>query len=327
MPPIEQVLETLRNNVLPPALLVAVLTGLACLLARWHDAIAYTGSALAIACGLILGCASTWLSSGISLLGPITYDWLPWVPEALGWTWLLTIALVSVATDAVARLPRVPPGVGWALRGMVAGQAGWLLTPVGLRAEYSWSPVALGVVVLAEWALLEQLGRLDRRGLVPLVLAGAANVASVVLLIYADQLRLGFVALVLMAVLAGVGVAALVFGREANGAAAAVAVLLPGLMLLGQQDNFTAVPATCFALIALSPLALAPSLLPAWRRHQKKGAGALQLLLVLMPLAWALYLAAQTRALDSDDDALAPIAHPAEFAQSRTSRDHCSLAT
>jgi hypothetical protein len=186
-----------------------------------------------------------------------------------------------------------------------------------VRAEYSWSPVALGVVVLAEWAILEQIGRVDRRGLVPLVLAGAANVGALVL-IYAAEARFGMVAMVLMAVLAAVGVAALIFGRETNGAAAAVAVLLPGLMLTGQQDApDPEFPAKCFALVALSPLALAPSLLPAWRRYQKRGLWAAQLLLVLLPLAWALYLAAQTGSLDPDAEVLAPIAHPAEFAQSR----------
>jgi hypothetical protein len=317
LPPIDQVVDALLKTVLPPALLVAVLTGLVCLLARWNDSVAYAGSALAIACGLILGCASTWLAGQIDLVNQIIHNQLPWVPLAEGWNWLLTITLAALATDAVARLPRVPTGVGWALRGMVAAEAGWLLAPVALRAEYSWSPVAFGVVVLAEWALLAQLGRIDRRGLVPLLLAGAANVASLVLLLYADEARFGFVAMVLMAVLAGVGVAALIFGREANGAAAAVAVLLPGLMLSGQQDTPTEVPIICFALVALSPLALAPSLLPAWRCYQKKGLWVVQLLLLMAPLAWALFLAAQTGSLNPDDETRAPIAHPAEFAQSR----------
>ena len=61
----------------------------------------------------------------------------------------------------------------------------------------------------------------------------------------------------------------------------------------------------------------APSLLPEWRHYQKKGLWAVQLLLLMAPLAWALYLAAQTSSLNPDDETRAPAAHPAEFAQSR----------
>jgi hypothetical protein len=313
VPPLEQILDVLLSTVLPPAVLAAVLTGVALLLARWHDALGSAGCALAVAGGIVLGCSRD--------------NQLQWIPEAAGWTWLLWATLAALATDVVARMPRVPPGVGWALRGMVSAQAGWLLTPVGLRDAYFWSPIALGALVLAEWALLEQLGRADRRGLVPLMLGVAANVGALVL-IYAAEARFGFVAMILLAALGGMGVAALALGRETNGAAAATAVLLPGLMVSGQQDTFSDVPAACFALVALSPLALAPSLLPAWRRYQKKGLGALQLVLVLLPLIGALVLAAQTGSLNPNEEEETParVAHPAELAQSRGGRHCCPFA-
>jgi hypothetical protein len=308
LPPLEQIRDVLLFTVLPPALVAAVLTGLALLLARWHDALGSAGSALAVAGGIMLGCSRD--------------NQLQWVPEAVGWTWLLWATLAALATDVVARMPRVPPGLGWSLRGMVSAQAGWLLTPVGLRDAYFWSPITLGAVVLAEWAILAELGRVDRRGLVPLILALAANVGALVL-IYAAEARFSFVAMVLLAVLGGLGIVALALGRATNGVAAATAVLLPGLMLSGQQDTFSDVPVACFALVALSPLALAPSLLPAWRRYQKKGLWALQLVLVLLPLIGALALAAQTGLLNPDaDESLAPVAHPAELTQSRGGCHH-----
>jgi hypothetical protein len=269
--------------VLPPALLAAALMTAACVLGRWHESFVLVGSCVAVAASLALGCQ--------------TDNRLPWHPDAAGWHWLLWTALAAVATDALARLPRIPNGVGWALRGMVAAQAGWLLTSASLRDETIWAPFAVGAVVLVEWALLEQVGRLDRRGLIAFVLATGANVAALVL-IYAASARFGNVALVLMAVLGGAGLPALIFGRETNGVAGAVAVLLPGLLLSGQQDTFSEVPVTCFALAAFCPLALAPSLLPAWQRYQKKGLWTVQLLLFLLPLAGAVYLAAQTGALD-----------------------------
>jgi hypothetical protein len=101
-----------------------------------------------------------------------------------------------------------------------------------------------------------------------------------------------------MAALAGVGVVALAVGRKTAGVAAATAVQLPGLLLAGQQDTFSEVPVASFALVALNPLALAPLLLHGWRSAQKKGLIVVQLLLLLLPLAVAFYLAAQTGPLD-----------------------------
>jgi hypothetical protein len=286
VPPIDQVLPVLLWNVLLPALVAAALMVLAVTLAKWHTALAPLGSVLAIAAAVIFA-------------SRITDDRLPWAPLATGWQWLLWTTLAALTTDAVARLPRVPLGIGWALRGMVSAHAGWLVTPAGMREEFFWAPFLLAAVVLAEWALLSELERLDTRGLVALVLTPAA-LATAVVLIYAASARFGDLAMVLMAALAAVGIVALVFGRETNGVAAAVAILLPGLLLSGQYDCFDAVPAKCFALAALSPLMLAPSLWPAWRRYQKKGLWAVQLLLLLIPLAFALQLAAETGSLAYD---------------------------
>jgi hypothetical protein len=213
LPPIEQVLPVLLWNVLLPALLVAALLVLAGGLGKWHAALPPLGSVLAIAAALLFA-------------SRISDDRLPWTPAATGWQWLLWTTLAALAADAVARLPRVPAGAGWALRGMVSAHAGWLLTPAGMREEFFWAPFALAAVVLAEWALLTELECLDTRGLVPLVLTPAALATSVVL-IYAASARFSDLAMVLMAALAAVGFVALILGRETNGVAAAVAILLP----------------------------------------------------------------------------------------------------
>jgi hypothetical protein len=277
-------------------LLVALITAIAFLLARLHPSIALAGSAVGVACGLILGCASGIVAS------PITHDRLPWVPVATGWNWLLWMALAAIAIDAVARLPRVPAAVGWALRGMLSAGAGWALTAAGLRDDRAWSPVVLGMVILAQWAVLEQVGRLDRRGLVPLLLVPPAMVAAMIL-IGAGGARFGFTAMVLQAILLGSGLTALAFGRETNGLAGAVAVLFPGLVLSGYWEyepieGATSIPVACFVLVALSPLAFAPLLLPVWRRYQKQGLFVVQTLLLMIPVVTALYLAMQAGALD-----------------------------
>jgi hypothetical protein len=284
VPPLEQVEPVLRHFVLIPGLLAVAIMVVACVLSRWHEAACQVGCVVAIAAGIVYA----------SNTGDTR---LRWVPEAAGGHWLLWTVLAALAVDAVARVPGVPTGVGWGLRGMVSAQAGWLLTPVSLREELAWAPVALGSAVLAEWAVLEQLGRLDRRGLIALALTPVAAVASLVSL-YAAEIGLCNIALVLMAALGGVGMVALAFGRETNGVAAAVAVLLPGPLLLGQNEGLSELPITCFGAAAFAPLALAPSLLPVWQRYQKRGLFVLHLVLLLLPLAWAIYLAAQTGPLE-----------------------------
>jgi hypothetical protein len=286
VPSVEHIQDALLRTVLPPALLAVTIMALACLLARWCGEIAtLIGSIAALAAALTLGAAQG--------------HRLPWLPESFGWHWLLWTMILGLIVDALARIPRIPRGLGWALRGMVAAQAGWLLCPSSLRDEHAWAPLALGVLILTEWAVLGQLLIRERRGLVALALVPAANVAAVVL-IYAASARLSELALVLMAGIAGVGVVALALAREIDGIGAATAIQLPGLLLAGQQDTFTEVPLASFALVAISPLALSPLLLDAWRCRQKKGLIVVQMLLLLLPLAGAFYLAAQTGPLDFD---------------------------
>jgi hypothetical protein len=283
LPPIQHIEEALRGTMLFPALLSAALMIVACIAARLHASFLCFGPVAAIAAGLVYGTARTHL---------------PWSPGAPGWRWLLWAVLAALAVDALARLPKVPAGAAWALRGMVAAQAGWMVMPTDWRDQFLWAPAALGALILLEWALLEQLGRLDRRGLMTLALVPAVNGAALVL-IYAGSAKFAEVAMVLMATLFAVGVVALIIGAESNGVAAATAVLLPGLLLSIYYDQSESeFPALSFALAGLSPLALAPSLLPVWRRYQRKGLWAVQLLLVLIPAGAAILLAAQTGSLE-----------------------------
>jgi len=194
-------------------------------------------------------------------------------------------------------LPGVSVALGWALRGMVSAHAAWLITPGDLRGEHFWAPLVLAVVVAAQWALLERLGNLPRGGFVALALVPAAMVAAAVL-IHAHTARLSDLATVLMGSLLGTGTVALVMGREAAGIAPAAAVLLPGLLLSGQHETFSEVPKTSFVLSALSPLMLAPLLIPVWRRNQPKGLWVMQIALLLLPMVAAIWLAAHYESLD-----------------------------
>jgi hypothetical protein len=309
LPPIEELRDAFLYNVLPPLLAAAVLMAVLTLvgwLAKQREVAAQLGSVLGVAAGMTLACAVGTLLvahyadkpelAGDGTLNsvlesqplPLTHwprparEWLPWV------------MLAALLTSAIAHQPGVSGGVGWALRGSVAAHAGWLLAPDGLREQYFWAPLLFGAVVLVEWAVLEQF---PWRRLMPLVAAVVAVVASMIL-IYGASLSLNQEALILAGSLTGVGLVALALRVPASAVSAAVAVMVPGLLLAGGHGNPTAVPAASFVLTALAPLALAPSLLPAWQRRQKKGLWAVQLILLLLPLVVAVVLAAQNESLD-----------------------------
>jgi hypothetical protein len=313
LPPIEELRAAFLDNVLPALVVAAILVALLNLIgwmAKRREAMAQLGAALGLAAGMTAACPL-----GALLLAhfshppeqtadptleqvfndvplPLThrpgpaFEWLPWV--------LLAALLVS----AIAHFPGVATAVGWTLRGAVAANAGWLLMPAGLREQYFWSPLVLGAVILAEWAVLEQL---PWRGMMPLAAALAAVAASG-LLIYAGSLRFNQAALILAGSLLGIGLAALAMRAPASAASAGVAVMLPGLLLQGGFENTTAVPSASFYLIALAPLVLALSLLPAWQRRQKQGLWLVQLVLFLLPLGIAIGLAVQNESLNYDEE-------------------------
>ena len=283
MPPLANVWDEFLHSVLPAALVAVALMVPGALLAKRWPASAYLGSALAVAAGLAVG---SWLRDQAL---PLTR-----LPGPAAWEWLALVTLAALAAGVIGRLLPGSGSAGWGLRGMVAAHAGWLLAPAELRGEHVWVPLVLGAVVLAEWAILEAL---DWGGLVALAAAAAALTASVVL-IHAGSLRFSEIAMILGGALAGAGLTALVLRASAGGVSGAVAVMVPALLLSGWYETYSEVPRSSFALAALALLALAPSLVPAWRRNQRRGLWALQLVLLLVPLAGAIALAAQAESLD-----------------------------
>jgi hypothetical protein len=73
---------------------------------------------------------------------------------------------------------------------------------------------------------------------------------------------------------------------------------VPALALWAWHSTSTEVPKACFLLAGLLPLTLAPSLSPWWQRYHRKGLWAVQAILVLLPVAVAIYLAADNGSLD-----------------------------
>jgi hypothetical protein len=304
LPPAHLVFETLQFVVLPAALAAAAVFAVILLAggSRW----AAPGAALALAAGAGLGNwyrpALPWTSEQPEwrwlpvLNGQLTLPAPVWKSEGPVWHWLLWMGLAALLVGLLTRVPYVPAVVRWLVRAAAAGLAAWLLVPEDLREETAWYVAAFAAVVFVEWALLEYLGESTPGGVIPLGLA-LTFFAGAAVLIHAGTARFTDVATFLSASLFGIAVAARQ-RADAGAVAPGVAVLLPGLLLMGQNTTFSKVPLTSFVLVALAPLALLPTLLPPVRRWEGIRLKLLQLTLILIPLVVAVVLAMQAETLE-----------------------------
>ena len=294
MPSAQDILLTLLLAGGLPALLAAALMAVGCVIGTRFEATPSVASAVALAGGMALGNTIA------------DHDWLvPWTPDRQAWTWLPQVVAAALAAGVVAHMPRVPSALSWGLCGMVAAHAGWLLVPRDLTNEHLWAPLVLGAAIFAVWVVTEQVGRFDPAGLVPLLLVPSA--LSVAVLLAPGSARFAQVGLILAGSLLGVGATALVMRREGSGVAPGVAIVIPALLLTiwhtVYSDAESAVPPVpSLVLAALSPLALAPCLIPTWRRYQWRGLWAVQLLLILLPTGGAVWMAARVGALEMDGE-------------------------
>jgi hypothetical protein len=183
-----------------------------------------------------------------------------------------------------------PPFLAWALRASVAGAIAWILVPNDLRSTLPWLPIAFLSVTALAWAVATRFAEEYRNGFASLALAAAAFAGATVL-IHAHTARMCDVALILAAALFGIALVAWQFGFNATAALPGAVTLMNGLLLAGFYETESEVPTASFTFIALSPLLLAPSLLPWWQRHERQGLWLVQAALFLTPLAVAVGLA------------------------------------
>jgi hypothetical protein len=301
MPPMHVIQDVLLYTLLPAtlaALTAAAVLAVVQLLAGPRGAA--VGAALGFAGGGVLG--NVLCGSFTLLTGESAWNRLPWA------------ALAALLVGLVVRLPWAPAGgqprtpsdssgpavwrvVGWLVRAATAAAAAWWVLPEAVRTEAMWLPAALAAVILAEWALLEHLAARTPGGGVPLALALSAVVGAAVL-IHAGTARLTDSMTVLAAVLVGVAAVAAWRRLDAGGAVPGAAVLLPGVLLMGQQETFSEVQWLAFALAAAAPLVLAVTLLPPFRSWQGTRLRLLRFALLLAPLAVAAGLTLQAGPLE-----------------------------
>src|SRR5206468_2372711 len=122
-----------------------------------------------------------------------------------------------------------------------------------------WLAPAFAAVMLAQWLLLERLASELPDGSVPFCLAVVFAAAGIVL-IYDHSLRFMNIAMVLASALAGLAVLAWWSKADIGGAIPGVAVMLPGLLLVGQQTTSNRLLWYVYALPVVAPLLLVEAL-------------------------------------------------------------------
>lgn len=288
MPPLAEVLDTLLKVVLPATGAAAILFVLVAKLAPTR--LAPAAAALALMVGFVAGNhlrgAVEYRLDSERLLTPADLaaafrdtfvppqsEDAPLPPPARYWLpWTAGLALLG------GLLARVVPAVaGWPIRIALAGLATALGVSADLREGFPWFAPAFFAVVLVEWLVLERAGEASKRNgeeetvanrwLAPLA-AGMTFGAACIVLLHAHSARFVDIATIMAACLGTIALLAWLTKTDPASAAPGVAVMLPGLMLVGYQDTFSEVPTASFATIALAPLTLAPLLLPGVRRSR-----------------------------------------------------------
>jgi hypothetical protein len=303
MPPWSILVEELYM-VLPALLAAAMVMAAVELLGGAKQAPA--AAALALMTGAILG---LWLRDAGKLFVDDKAD-LAWgaLPSALSlisgessWNRFAWAALGALCAGRVVYLADVHAQDGWLLRGGAAIAIAWWVIPETSRDEIIWLAPAYALIVWLLWFSLDKLAAQPASssvaGCLILSLFTAAGV-----LIYAGTKRLMDANVVLALALVGITLVAFLRGVEFGGVIPAIAVLLPGILLMGQQTRSAEreMHWCAFALPAFAPLALAVTLpfshWPRWRVHL------LRLVLILIPLVIAMVLAREAGELDWGED-------------------------
>jgi hypothetical protein len=265
-----------------------------------------SGAALSLMVGAFVG---VWLRDALPLVvdGGSPKAFLSVLPDVLtlvsgesSWNRLPWAVLSALCLGLVAHLADAYSGDGWLLRGGVAIAIAWALIPEDLRERLVWLAPAFAMVVWAEWVILDRIAAQPASFSVALSLT-LSLLAAAGVLIHAGTARLMDATLVQACAIAGVLLVACCRRVDVGGAIPALAVALPGLLLMGQLTQAEEkMHWAAFALPACAPLLLVATMpvthWPKLRLHL------VRLALVLIPLAFALYLAHEAAPLDFGEE-------------------------
>lgn len=210
--------------------------------------------------------------------------WLPWVTA------------LAIALGMLVRSLPVPVGSAWQIRNASVLLAACLLVPPTLRANVICILFLFVVVALIQWALMEELGKSMPGGWLAasmgIALFGLGGVS-----LYAHSAKESDIAVILGSSCFGVALGAWKRKADSSGIAPAVAIVLPGLAILGKYLTFSEVPRSSFVLAALAPCALAVMLITRIGRLRGIARPLVGMAVVLIPMAIALGIAMDAESL------------------------------
>jgi hypothetical protein len=169
--------------------------------------------------------------------------WLPWC-----------VVLAGLA-GAIGRLPWMPTSV---LRVAAALAVAILLSSPVIRTEASWLAPVLVLVIVAEWELLETVGKGQPGAALPLA-AAIVFAMTMVFVLLAHTARYAEGAGYVAACCLGVAISAWARRGDASGLAPILSVGLPGLMVVVRWSTDNEIPIAGYVAIALAPLGLIPA--------------------------------------------------------------------
>jgi hypothetical protein len=291
LPPTDLLLTILLNDALAPGLLAAMICGLVWLvLGRRAGGVA---AVLGLLCGFGVG---VWIDGkkmfeDLFQRHPASSAWLretlPFWPESLGYRWLFWTTLAALVVGLFLRIPALSVRLGWMIPATTMLTASLLISTTD-QALGLWIVLLMAIVIALEWVILEEQVRRQPNGIVPLLVL--VFLAGAVVLIYSHCNTYFDLALILAFSLAGITVVGWLGRLEVGSVVPGAAVALCGLLLAGlsgQDFALSNIPSICFFLVALAPLLLAVTLIPALARLPAVTRLTLQTALVLLPLTAA----------------------------------------
>lgn len=288
LPPWSVAQEILLSLILPAFAAAAGLLAVVCAATR-SQTIRMIGAAAALGAGLAAGNVRAGL--------------LPWWSAEQGWPALFPATLAAVIGGVIAALvsARRHWSLELALRLITAAGCSFWLTEAFPPLSGRRTAMLMFAGMVLNWeGLLLTTSRCSRRGTLP-ALAILWGGAAATVLIFAHSARFFDMAVLLTAVLCGIGLVAALWNLELAALFGAPAIFFPALMLAGAANTYSEVPLAAFALTAFAPCMLWILLVRPIRLWQERALTVAAVVALLIPCAAAVVMAARTETLEFDE--------------------------
>ena len=220
----------------------------------------------------------------------------PIYPPRSGRYWIPWAALIATSAGLITRLSTIPTGIAYLVRIVVTAIVTKVIIPADLAVASPWLPWMVAMSILIYWIVTERRTAIPNE--VPSAAAGLASLGAAAVLLHAHSARLTDCATLIAFASFGVALVACWKRIDAAGIAPAMAVSLPGILVSGYHETFSAVPAIAFVLPVAALLATTLLLFVPQRFIQTWRVWAIAIFLSGLPTAIAVIIASRAETLD-----------------------------